>query len=97
MRALNMLQCVSNYYYYYYYYYYNITITVQPYNFVSLKVVSFAAARAGVMQAPCSQRGVRRWTWGQYSARKQGLDLVLGNCSCAQMREWVLEKRLCSH
>ena len=70
---------------------------MQPYNFVSLKVVSFAAARAGVMQAPCSQSGVRRWTWGQYSARKQGLDLVLGNCSCAQMREWVLEKRLFSH
>ena len=36
---------------------------MQPYNFVSLKVVSFAAARAGVMQAPCSQSGVRRWMY----------------------------------
>ena len=70
---------------------------MQLYNFASLKVVSFAAVRAGVMQASSPQSGVRRWTWGQYSVCKQGLDLVLGNCPHAQMREWVLEKRLCSH
>ena len=75
-----------------YYYYYYMTITMQLYNFASLKVVSFAAAWAGVMQACCPQSGVRRWTWGQYTVRKQGLDLVLGNCPHAQMWEWVLEK-----
>ena len=48
MRPLNVFS-------FYYYYYYYITITVQLYNFASLKVVSFAVARAGVMQASCPQ------------------------------------------
>ena len=43
----------SCHYCYYYYYYYYYIITMQLYNFASLKVVSFAAARTGVMQASC--------------------------------------------
>ena len=43
--------CVKSCHYCYYYYYYYITM--QLYNFASLKVVSFAAARTGVMQASC--------------------------------------------